>query len=92
VDDHDRDIRFRLPEPVLNSLDQEKVPGAWLNHQDAVRSVMMQIPPWGLLAAPVSLVVRDPEHTPYCSASTDQQLSLVLNEQWPHEDVFGTRP
>jgi len=50
------------------------------------------IRPWGLLAAPVSLAVRDPEQTPYCSASTDQQLSRVLSEQWPHEDILDSLP
>ena len=36
------------------------------------------VQPWRLLAAPVSLAVRDPEHTPYCSASSDPRLSQVL--------------
>ena len=36
---------------------------------DGVLANVLQ--PWGLLAAPVSLVVRDPEQTPYCAASPD---------------------
>src|SRR6266446_5587937 len=44
VDAHNRQIRFRLPEPVLNSPGQERVPGAWLSHQSPEVSVMMQIP------------------------------------------------
>jgi hypothetical protein len=40
--------------------------------------------PWGLLAAPVSLVVRDPDQTPYCVDSPDLLRSRVLTEQWPH--------
>jgi hypothetical protein len=50
------------------------------------------IQPWGLLSAPVGLAVRDPQQTPYCSASTDQQLSRVLGERWPHEDILDSLP
>jgi hypothetical protein len=32
------------------------------------------IQPWGLLAAPVHLAVRDPEQTPYCVSSTARWL------------------
>jgi hypothetical protein len=51
-----------------------------------------RVQPWGLLAAPVSLTVRDPEHTPYCSASPDPLLSRVLASEWPHEQILGTLP
>jgi hypothetical protein len=44
VDAHDRQVRFRLPEPVLDSPGQERVPGAWLSHESPEASVMMQIP------------------------------------------------
>ena len=47
VDVHDRDVRFRLPEPVLRSNDQERTPGTWLSHEDPNRSVMMQVPNFG---------------------------------------------
>lgn len=50
------------------------------------------IQPWGLLAAPVSLAVRDPGQTPYCSASPDPQLSRVLNDQWPHDAILDSLP
>jgi hypothetical protein len=50
------------------------------------------IPPWGLLAAPVTLAVKDPEHTPYCVSSADRMLSRVLGEEWPHEDILRTLP
>ena len=46
------------------------------------------IQPWGLLAASVSLAVRDPQQTPYCSGSSEPQLSRVLGEEWPHEDIL----
>lgn len=50
------------------------------------------VPPWGLLAAPVTLAVRDPEHTPYCVSSSDHMLSRVLGKEWPHKDVLETLP
>jgi hypothetical protein len=151
VDAHDRQVRFRLPEPVLDSPGQECVPGAWLSHESPEASVMMQIPglgpfvrallvvrltggyavtygvwagvhpgdlqrafrvwwepeyenlrlegalansvpPWGLLAAPVTLAVKDPEHTPYCVSSSDPMLSRVLGQEWPHKDILETLP
>jgi hypothetical protein len=151
VDAHDRQVRFRLPEPVLDSPAQERVRGAWLSHESPETSVMMQIPgvgafvrallvvrlvgghavtygvwagvhpydlqrafrvwrepeyenlrlegalansvpPWGLLAAPVTLAVKDPEHTPCCVGSSDHMLSRVLGQEWPHEDVLEALP
>jgi hypothetical protein len=50
------------------------------------------IPAWGLLAAPVTWAVNDPEHTPYCVRSSDHMLSRVLGEVWPHKDVLETLP
>jgi hypothetical protein len=47
LDRHDRHIRFRLPDPVQETIEQEKAPGAWLSHADAQTSVMMQIPDVG---------------------------------------------
>jgi hypothetical protein len=47
------------------------------------------IPPWGLLAAPATAVVRDAEETPYCAASENRELARVLTEQWPHDVVLG---
>lgn len=47
------------------------------------------IPPWGLLAAPVHAVVRDPGHTPYCDSSTDPDLTAVLRDEWPHEAILA---
>jgi len=48
------------------------------------------IPPWGMLAAPVHAVVRDPGHTPYCDSSTDPVLTAVLHDDWPHETVLAS--
>ena len=57
VDAHDRQIRFRLPEPVLDSPGQERIPGAWLSHESLEASVMMQIPGVGPFVRAL-LVVR----------------------------------
>jgi hypothetical protein len=46
----------------------------------------------GLLAARVSLAVRDPEQTPYCTDSPDPLLSRVLTDQWPHAEVIDALP
>lgn len=50
------------------------------------------IPPWGLLAAPVEAVVRDPEQTPYCDRSGDPRLERVLRDEWPHDLVLTAVP
>ena len=50
------------------------------------------VPPWGLLAAPVTTVVRNPDETPYCDSSADPTLSRVLAEEWPHEQVLSALP
>lgn len=51
-----------------------------------------RVKPWGLLGTPVTLKVRDPEQTPYCSASGHPELSRVLDNEWPHEDILATIP
>jgi hypothetical protein len=50
------------------------------------------VPPWGLLAPPVTLAVKDPEHAPYCVSSSDHMLSRVLGQKWPHKDVLEALP
>jgi len=55
---HDRHVRFRLPERVLNSPARENAPGSWLSHGSPDTSVMMQVPPIGAFVRalmPVSL-------------------------------------
>lgn len=49
------------------------------------RALANPIPTWGLLAAPVTLAVKDPEHTPYCVSNSDHMFSRVLGEEWPHK-------
>lgn len=48
------------------------------------------IPPWGLLAVPVELAVRDPDQTPCCDRSPDPLLQVVLEREWDHPTVLGT--
>ena len=43
----DQHVRCTLPQPVLDSPGREEVPGAWLSHETAAESVMMQIPDVG---------------------------------------------
>ena len=47
VEEHDRHVRFRLPDPVLTLPDREATPGAWLSEPDPARAVMMQVPGLG---------------------------------------------
>src|SRR5262249_55714679 len=44
---HDRHVRFRLPQPVLDSPERDQAAGTWLSHGTANESVMMQVPKIG---------------------------------------------
>lgn len=44
VDEHERDIRYTLPDPVLDLPDRERTDGSWMSGPTASESVMMQIP------------------------------------------------
>ena len=58
LDAHNRQVRFRLPDPVLNSAEQHNAPGVWLSEPDPNRAVMMQVPDLGAFVRvllPVSL-------------------------------------
>lgn len=44
VDEHERDVRYTLPDPVLDLPDRERTDGTWMSGPSAVESVMMQIP------------------------------------------------
>jgi hypothetical protein len=46
------------------------------------------LPVWGLLAAPVRALVRDPEQAPYCADSPDEEFAAVLTDEWSHELVL----
>jgi len=48
LDDHDRHIRFTLPQPVLDLTDGNPLPpDTWLTHETPADSVMMQHPALG---------------------------------------------
>lgn len=47
LDQRDRHVRYRLPDPVLALPHQEATPGTWMSHDDADSSVMMQVPDVG---------------------------------------------
>ncbi|MBT2512861.1 DUF2199 domain-containing protein [Arthrobacter sp. ISL-30] len=42
--EHERDVRFRLPDPVLDSPEQHLVEGSWLSNPDPNVATLMQIP------------------------------------------------
>jgi hypothetical protein len=42
--DHDRDVRFRLPDPVLDGPEQHHIEGSWLSDQGPNVATLMQIP------------------------------------------------
>lgn len=147
LESHSRDVRFVLPDPVLELAARENEPGTWMSHETPHDSVMLQvpgvgafvrallpihltgghtltygvwlavspyelphifgvwweptyqdlrvsgwlanaIPPWGMLAAPVDAVVRNPHHTPYCDHSDDPTLNQILRDEWPHDVAF----
>lgn len=61
-DAHNRHVRFKLPDPVLDTPLQERTPGTWMSHGDAVSSVMMQVPnvgPFVRVLLPVRLLGGD---------------------------------
>lgn len=41
---HDRDVRFRLPDPVLDSPEQHRAEDSWLSDPDPTKATLMQIP------------------------------------------------
>jgi hypothetical protein len=56
------------------------------------RALANSVSPWGLLTVPVTLAVKDPEHTPYCVSNSDHILSRGLSEEWPQKDILETLP
>ena len=151
LSEHDRHVRFMLPDPLANQGIDVGSTGFWMSHDTAGESVFMAVdgvgsflrsllpvrltggyrvtfgvwigvphhemlrafelwnapsyvnlaidgllanslPIWGLLGSRVHLEVRDPEQTPYCTSSSDDGLSSVLAEAWPHELVLPHLP
>ena len=50
------------------------------------------LPAWDVLGVPVEIAVTDPQATPYCVSSSDQQLRSVLADQWEHELILSGLP
>lgn len=87
---HNRDVRFRLPPDDLQhayrvwnapEYSDLKLTGYLAN----------RIKPWNLFAASVNLAVLDPEQTPYCVSSDNEELNDVLTKEWPH-DILASLP
>lgn len=47
LSEHNRHVRFRLADPVLDLPDRERTAGVLMSHNDANKSVMMQVPDVG---------------------------------------------
>ena len=144
LDEHNRDIRFGVPEPVLSIPKEERaaltwgndvlmavkgiggfvrilVPvkltggytvtyGAWLSvdspslqrawelwtdegYKDLKLNGVLanMLPVWEdeTFIKPIEAAVINVEHVPYAIASSDEFMSRVLNEEWPHEVVLA---
>ena len=50
------------------------------------------LPAWDVFAVPAEAAVRDPEQTPYIVRSSDELLSQVLTEAWPHDQILEGLP
>ena len=44
LSEHERDLRFGLPDPVLDLPDREQTAGTWMSHGTPTASVMMEVP------------------------------------------------
>jgi hypothetical protein len=44
LSDHDRHVRFTLPDPVLTLPEREKTAGTWMDHTNPRDADMMQVP------------------------------------------------
>ncbi|WP_411733666.1 DUF2199 domain-containing protein [Paeniglutamicibacter sp.] len=88
VGDHDRHIRFTLPDLVLESTEQHHAPGAWLSHEEPNRSVMMQIPRLGSFVRALLPVSLSHGHTltfgVWVAISTSE-LHRTLSAWWAPE-------
>jgi hypothetical protein len=50
------------------------------------------LPAWEVFGVPVTLAVTDPQATPYCVSSCDDELSAVLSHEWDHDVVLAGLP
>jgi len=51
-----------------------------------------ELSPWAVLGAPLTVNVRDPQHTPYAASSDDASLAGMLSDEWDHELVLSALP
>jgi hypothetical protein len=61
--DHDRHVRFQLPEPVLNTDLRDSGPDVWRNGPDANQSTMMIVPELGAFVRALLPVALTGGHT-----------------------------
>src|SRR4051794_79847 len=59
---HDRDVRFRLPDPVLHSPEQHHAEDSWLSEPDPNKATLMQIPNIGPFVRALLPVKLEGEH------------------------------
>jgi hypothetical protein len=149
--EHNRHVRFTLPDPVIRSGVDVGAEGFWMSHETPRESVFLSVhsvgsflralvpvqltggytvtfgawvgvppeeakhafdvwwtpayssldiegrlanalPGWDVFGAPVRLVVRNVEETPYCDSSTDEVMAGVLSDVWSHDAVLASLP
>ena len=50
------------------------------------------LPVWDVFAVPAEAAVRDSEQTPYIVRSSEEMLTRVLTESWPHDQIPAGLP
>lgn len=86
--EHDRHVRFVLPDPVLALPGRERTPGTWLSHDDANTSVMMQVPgvgPFCRCLVPITLDGGDTLHFGVWMAIHPDELQRAFAIWWTPE-------
>jgi hypothetical protein len=63
IPDHDRHVRFKLPDPVLDTDLQDSGPDAWRNGPDANQSTMLIVPQLGAFVRALLPVALTGGHT-----------------------------
>ena len=85
LDDHDRHLRLRLPDPVLATSLRERAPGVWMNGEDATCSDMLQVPGIGpsvRVLLPVSLTGGHTVTFGLWLAVSPDDLQRAFREWW----------
>ncbi|MFI5732243.1 DUF2199 domain-containing protein [Kribbella sp. NPDC051587] len=63
IDEAHRNLRFTLPDPVVELPEGERTPGTWMSHGTARESVMMQVPGAGPFVRALLRIQLEHEHT-----------------------------